>query len=216
MNTTNLSLNPSDGCVARFGRVLIVVAFLSGGPACFAANPEDKARAAKEQMCSACHGPDGKSASVRAPVLAGQSKAYLVAQLAAFRGHSRSDGDGRFFMWPMAAGLSDSEIETLAGYFSGLPPPAHEPAADAAPANGKVLFEKGAPERGVAACGSCHGGKAQGMAIFPRLAGQHRDYLAAQLAAYADGSRANPIMGPMAKNLSRDDIRDLAAYVASL
>jgi cytochrome c553 len=54
------------------------------------------------------------------------------------------------------------------------------------------------------------------LAIFPRLAGQHRDYLATQLAAYADGSRANPIMGPLAKSLGRDDIGDLAAYLASL
>jgi cytochrome c553 len=40
--------------------------------ACSTAPPEDKAIVAKEQLCSACHGPDGKSASVPAPVLAGQ------------------------------------------------------------------------------------------------------------------------------------------------
>jgi cytochrome c553 len=216
MSSPNQSLNPSSGHVATFGRLLVAALFLSGGLACSAAQPEDKARAAKEQMCSACHGPDGKSASVRAPVLAGQPKGYLVSQLAAFRDHSRANGDGRFFMWPMAAGLSDPEIEKLADYFSALPPPVPEPASDIAQANGKVLFEKGAPERGIVACNSCHGDKAQGMAVFPRLAGQHRDYLATQLAAFADGSRANPIMAPMAKSLSRDDIRDLAAYVASL
>jgi cytochrome c553 len=215
MSSPHLSLNPSSGHVATFGRVLVVALFLSGGLVCSAAHPKDKARAAKEQMCSACHGPDGKSASVRAPVLAGQPKGYLVSQLAAFRDHSRSNGDGRFFMWPMAAGLSDPEIDMLADYYSALPPPAPESASDIAQANGKVLFEKGAPERGVLACNTCHGDKGQGMAVFPRLAGQHRDYLATQLAALADGSRASPIMGPLAKGLSRDDIRDLAAYFAS-
>jgi cytochrome c553 len=54
------------------------------------------------------------------------------------------------------------------------------------------------------------------MADFPRLAGQHRDYLAAQLAALADGSRASAIMGPMAKNLSPEDMRALSAYLASI
>jgi cytochrome c553 len=197
-------------------RLLVAALFLSGGLAYSAAHPEDKARVAKEQLCAACHGADGKSASVRAPVLAGQFKAYLVSQLAAFRDHSRSNGDGRFFMWPMAAGLSDPEIDQLADYFAARPLPGPEPAAEIDRANGKILFEKGAPERGVVACGSCHGDKAQGMAVFPRLAGQHRDYLATQLAAFADGERPNPIMGPLAKGLSRDDIRDLAAYLAAL
>lgn len=150
--------------------------------------------------------------AVSAPVLAGQSRDYLVAQLQAFRDHSRANGDGRFYMWPMAAGLSDALIESLAGYFASLPP--------AAPARGmparSELFEKGAPERGIAPCSSCHGDKGQGVAAFPRLAGQHRDYLMAQLRAFADASRPNLIMGPMAKNLSPEDIRSVAAYLESL
>jgi cytochrome c553 len=51
---------------------------------------------------------------------------------------------------------------------------------------------------------------------FPRLAGQHADYLLAQLAAFADGSRANPVMGAMARNLSAQDAQRLAAYLAAL
>lgn len=169
----------------------------------------------KERLCTACHASDGRVGPVHAPVLAGQSKDYLVAQLQTFRDHTRANGDGRFYMWPMAAGLSDAMVDHLAGYFAALPPPAAQAAA-AGTAAGQSLFSAGAPERGIAACSSCHGAQGQGVAVFPRLAGQHRDYLAAQLHAFADGSRPNPIMGPMAKNLSAAEVQSVADYLASL
>ncbi len=62
-------------------------------------------------------------------------------------------------------------------------------------------------------CAACHGpdGNSQS-AEFPRLAGQHADYLARALADYKSGARKNPIMAPQAANLSKRDIADLAAY----
>lgn len=71
---------------------------------------------------------------------------------------------------------------------------------------------------GVAACAGCHGAKGEGNAAanFPRLAGQPQAYLARQLAAYANGSRNNPVMMPIAKGLSQQQIAEVSAYYAGL
>ena len=71
---------------------------------------------------------------------------------------------------------------------------------------------------GAPACVTCHGpaGQGQGAAGFPRLAGLNADYFAAQLRGFHDGTRANPIMGPIAKLLTVADGRALADYYAAL
>ncbi|MFM0207401.1 c-type cytochrome [Paraburkholderia sediminicola] len=72
--------------------------------------------------------------------------------------------------------------------------------------------------KGVAACISCHGAKGEGNAAagFPRLAGVSASYLSAQLTAFADGTRQNPIMQPMAKLLSAHERDAVAQYFAGL
>ncbi len=66
-------------------------------------------------------------------------------------------------------------------------------------------------------CSACHGQNGIGIIpLYPNLAGQKREYLAAQLRAFRDGSRKNPIMSPMAVHLSDSEIEDVAAYLASL
>ena len=68
-----------------------------------------------------------------------------------------------------------------------------------------------------AVCAACHGAEGiSSLEIYPNLAGQKEAYLASQLQNYRDGKRENPIMAPMAKPLSDDDIADLAAYYAGL
>ena len=71
---------------------------------------------AKSATCAACHGANGISSNDIWPNLAGQKKGYLVAQIKAFRDGKRSDP----MMAPMTATLSDTDIENLATYFSGL------------------------------------------------------------------------------------------------
>ena len=69
-----------------------------------------------------------------------------------------------------------------------------------------------------AVCGSCHGadGNSPIMPDYPKLAGQPHDYLEKALRDYKSGKRKNPLMAPMAQNLSKEDIKDLAAYFSSL
>ena len=67
-----------------------------------------------------------------------------------------------------------------------------------------------------AVCAACHGADGNSVApTFPRLAGQHEDYLLKALHDYKSGARKNPIMGGQAANLSEEDMADLAAYFSS-
>lgn len=66
-------------------------------------------------------------------------------------------------------------------------------------------------------CQACHGKDGIGLTPqTPNLAGQKELYLSTQLIAYRSGTRKNPIMSPLAKPLSDEDIANLAAYFASL
>jgi len=85
-------------------------------PAMGAQAADVEAGKASAATCSACHGAAGISANPQWPNLAGQKDAYLVKQLKAFRSGERKDP----LMGPMAAKLSDDEIENLAAYFSSL------------------------------------------------------------------------------------------------
>ena len=84
------------------------------------------------------------------------------------------------------------------------------PAATAAdPQAGRQLSQ--------ASCAACHGVNGIGIiALYPNLAGQKGEYLAAQLRAFRDGNRTNPIMSPMATHLSDVDIENVAAYYSAL
>ncbi len=68
-----------------------------------------------------------------------------------------------------------------------------------------------------ASCAACHGHNGIGIIpLYPNLAGQKSEYVIAQLRAFRDGSRQNPIMSPMATHLSDSDIESVAMYFASL
>ncbi|TAL86013.1 MAG: cytochrome c [Candidimonas sp.] len=77
------------------------------------------------------------------------------------------------------------------------------------PVVGQKLYES--------TCVACHGAKGISIApIYPNLVDQKEQYLVEQLKAFRDGSRQNPIMQPMAKNLSDTDIANIAVYLANL
>ncbi len=68
-----------------------------------------------------------------------------------------------------------------------------------------------------ATCAGCHGAEgASSNPLWPNLAGQKEAYLAKQIKAFRDGARTDPMMSPMAKPLTDDDIANLAAYYSSL
>lgn len=167
--------------------------------------------------CSQCHGDRGISTAPLFPNLAAQDKDYLVTQLKDFRGHKRSDAHAQAYMWGMADPLTDEVIGNVADYFSALPPPAGSKSEDAVEvAAGKKIFENGIESEGVPACNACHGDTAAGTPTIPRLAGQHREYLAAQILAFRTNQRNNPVMHANVEHITDEQIRDVAAYLSSL
>jgi cytochrome c553 len=166
-------------------------------------------------VCESCHGPGGRSISSTFPRLAGQQKDYVVAQLTAFRDHTRADPHAKTYMWGMAARLSNPTIAAIATYYSSQPLVAGEPAASPEITAGKKIFTEGIPSEGVPPCMACHGEKAEGNGSIPRLAGQHPAYLARQLEAFASNARANAIMHANSKNLSPEQISEVTAFLAT-
>ena len=82
---------------------------------------------------------------------------------------------------------------------------------------GEQIAKQGTP-KGVAPCMTCHGPDGGGMAptAYPRIAGLDAAYMAKQLADFRAGTRGNPIMMPMAKNLTEAEIAAVSAYYAGL
>jgi cytochrome c553 len=169
-------------------------------------------------VCASCHGEGGRSVKPAFPALAGQPALYVVHQLSDFRAQQRSESDPQAYMWGVSALLDDATIQALAEYYAAQKPLAgrtHAPAAQLR--EGQRIFEQGLPAAGVRACAGCHGTKAEGATTFPRLAGQHADYLYRQLKTF--GTRLRP-HGVLMKNelagLKPAQMKAVAAYLQSL
>lgn len=177
-----------------------------------------KAGAAKAQMCMGCHSIKGYQASFpevhKVPMIAGQGVKYIQTALHAYQAGDRKHPTMR----GIAASLTDKDIADLAAYY-------HEEGAggpavpdQAAQGTGKVaeLLKKGN-------CESCHG-KNLNTPIdpsYPKIAGQHADYLFVALKSYkAEGKatwgRSNGVMGGIAKQFSNAELKELANFVHGL
>jgi cytochrome c553 len=180
-----------------------------------------KAQQIVKQVCSACHGSDGNSTVATNPSLAGQHSAYIVKQLTNFKAKPGSQPERvNPIMNGMAAPLSEDDIKNLAAYFSQQKP-APRAAHDAELVKlGRSIYRAGIADKGVPACAGCHSPDGAGIpAQFPRLAGQHPEYVAAQLKAFRAGERANDansMMRMTASRLSDKEIAAVAEYVAGL
>jgi cytochrome c553 len=204
-------------CVARSGFIGLAALALSvaNAQAIDGVNRDVAAKLA-EGVCVSCHGTEGRGDNPRIPRLAGQQRAYIEVQLKAFRSQTRSDPAAHEYMWGIAATLSDGVVAGLADYFSTRVPGTNgEPLDEKAAILGKQLFERGSPERGAAPCMACHGAAAEGMGVFPRLAGQHREYLYLQLKLIQNKLRASPVMHGLITQLNNDEIAAVAAYLQS-
>lgn len=162
----------------------------------------------KAQTCMACHGPDGNSVNPAVPSLAGQPNQFIETQLVMFREGNRKDPQ----MSPLAANLSNADVNDLAAYFSAQAraPLAHTTAPGKAAA-GRRLTEQNH-------CVSCHGPALMGQQHIPRLAGQQLEYLRTQLHGFKAGTRfdMDGNMTSAAQALSEADIEILADYLAGM
>ncbi len=183
------------------------------------ANPNVSGATLAMQVCSNCHGSTGNSRSPNFPNLAAQQEAYLVAQLHAFKGHSRDDPAGFEYMWGLSHNLTDKQITELATHFANQKlerqPVEGKPERIAA---GKAIFTNGIPDKSVPACSSCHGSEGMGNAEAPRIAGQHADYLVKQLKVFqrTDERPAGVVMKAVVHQLTPQNMQDAAAYLQSM
>lgn len=172
----------------------------------------------KIAMCIGCHGITGYQASFpevhKVPKISGQSEKYITTVLNAYKKGERKHPTMR----GIADSLSDQDMADISAYYANhgkvagaeLPAKATEPNAKAA-----ALLTKGA-------CASCHG---ENFAkpidpSYPKIAGQHADYLYVALKSYkvegtATWGRSNGVMGGVAKQFSNAELKELANYVAS-
>jgi len=178
----------------------------------------DKKAAAKMagEVCSSCHGPGGRSTAPIFPILAAQQSAYLETQLKAFRDQTRGDPDAIAYMWGMASQLDDTMIAALADFFSQQHAATGKASSGASVEAGKRIFEQGIPAAQIPACETCHGKGAQGVGAIPRLAGQHAPYLFKQMLVIQNVLRTAPVMHGVVKDLTREQMQAVAAYLESL
>lgn len=164
-------------------------------------------------VCASCHGADGLGRGGAFPALAGQNAGYLRRALEAYASGRRQSG----VMTPVAAALDDRTREETVTYFSTLPAASGRPGGEVS--RGEMLALRGIPQRRIPACVECHRPGADRHPDYPRLQGQHADYLLRQLLLFAQnrrgGSALAEIMQPIATRLTRDEQAAVAAYFDS-
>ena len=183
-----------------------------------------KAGQTKNAMCIGCHGIKGYQASFpevyKVPMISGQGASYISSALQAYKKGDRKHPTMR----AVAVTLTDQDIADLSAYYSGhgvvagaeLPAkPANEPSAEV-----QALLNK-------ANCASCHGANYNKPVdpSYPKIGGQHADYLFVALKSYKNDNagnanakvgRAHPIMGAMAKQYTNAELKTLSNYLSSL
>ena len=184
--------------------------------------------ATKAAMCIGCHGIVGYQASFpevyKVPMIAGQSAKYIVSALNAY-----SKGDRKHpTMRGIATTLTEQDMADLGAFYEGQ----GKDGATAAPPAAVALAVPAALKDRMAACVACHGANYSAPIdpTYPRLAGQHADYLYAALKAYhTDGNnlvgRGNATMrsqvvqeaeGKKKLTFSNAELKQVAAYLAAL
>lgn len=180
-----------------------------------------KAGESKNAMCAGCHAIQGYQASFpeihKVPMISGQAEKYIVSSLNAYKKGERKHPSMR----GIAETLSDQDIADLAAYYSvsGV-------AKDAKPLTEQPSKEPNAQVKALLAkanCSSCHGASFSKPIdpSYPKLGGQHADYLLVALKSYkveknAKVGRNNAIMAGMAKQYTNAELKLMANYLSSL
>lgn len=195
--------------------LVIAVSILMAGNVYAAGDAE--AGKEKSATCAACHGADGNSPAPNFPSLAAQVPGYIAEQLAKFKSGERNNA----IMTGQVANLSDEDMADLDAFYATQKAKALplSEADKALAAEGEKIYRGGYAPKEISACMSCHGPSGHGIPKnYPRVAGQHKDYLEQQLLAFKKGTRKgqNDIMWNIAFSLSEEQIKQLAAYMSAL
>jgi len=181
-----------------------------------AGNPQ--AGEQKAAVCTSCHGPGGQKPIMAIyPKLSGLGEKYLYRQMTAIKAGDRAVPE----MTGLLDAMSDQDLQDLAAYFNAQERIVNQANPDLIE-QGAALYRGGNLATGVPACAACHSpqGKGNEPGGYPALGGQNADYVAKQLKAYRDGTRATDansnIMIDVASRLTDAEIEALANYVSGL
>jgi cytochrome c553 len=180
-----------------------------------AAKPDlARGQAIATSVCMACHTSDGSRGSPANPILQGQHPEYLVKQLTEFKAGKRTSP----IMQGMASALSEADMKNVAAFYAGKHAKPGFAKNKELATLGEKIYRGGIADRAIPACAGCHSPNGAGIpAQYPRLAGQHADYTAAQLVAFRSGARKNSVpMTGVAAKLNDHEIKALADYIAGL
>ena len=164
--------------------------------------------------CIACHGAAGNSSIAQNPKLAGQHGAYIHKQLTNFKSPERNNA----IMTSIAKAMTEEDAQNVIAYLAKQKPTPGAAKNKDTVELGKKIYRGGIAEKSVPACAACHSANGAGLpAQFPRLAGQHQDYTAAQLTSFRAGTRKNSEqMSKIAKRMSDEEIQAVSDYIAGL
>ena len=173
-----------------------------------------KGQATATQTCIACHTADGSRGTPANPILQGQHPAYLEKQLTEFKSGKRANP----IMAGMAAILSPEDMRNVAAFYaSKQAKPGFSKNKDLL-ALGEKIYRGGIADRHIPACSGCHSPNGAGMPDqYPRLAGQHGDYIEQQMLAMRAGTRNNSVMMTgVAAKMNDKEIKAVSDYIAGL
>jgi cytochrome c553 len=167
-------------------------------------------------VCAACHAIDGNSVITANPKLAGQHPEYLYKQLTNFKSGERANA----VMSGMAGMLSDADMHAVAEYFSKQTLNLGQAKTNGAGSLGEKIYRAGIQANNVPACAACHGPSGDGLPVkYPRLGGQHSEYVLNQLRQFRLGTRANDeakVMRTIAAKLTDQEMEAVADYIQGL
>ncbi len=171
----------------------------------------------KIAICSACHNADGNSLVSSFPKLAGQGERYLLKQMQDIKSGNRPIVE----MTGMLDAMTDQDLEDISAWYNSQKGTLG--AADPELAErGQELYQGGKLADGMPACIGCHSPNGEGidLAVYPKLNGQHADYIAKQLTEFREGIRNNDgdsmIMRTIAAKMSNKDIKAVSSYIQGL
>jgi len=200
---------------------LIASFALSAAHAQEAARPDAaKGQAIASQVCAACHAADGNSTIPANPRLAQQHSHYLYKQLVDYtvRPGQQKPARENAVMGAFAAQLSDADKRNVAAWFESQGAKPGSARNKELLELGQRIYRAGIPDKAVPACSGCHSPTGVGIPIqYPRLGGQHAEYVDATLKAFRDGTRRNNLpMQQIAARLNDAEMRAVAEYMQGL
>ncbi|OIQ71854.1 cytochrome c4 precursor [mine drainage metagenome] len=177
-----------------------------------------KAQQLVTAVCAACHGADGNSTAPANPNLAGQHAEYITKQLTNFKSGDRKSAIMQGIV--TSNNLTPDDMKNLGAYFASQTPKPGAAKDKALVEAGEKIFKGGNSGSGVPACAACHGPAGAGIPVqFPRLAGQHKEYIYTQLNNFRMGERANDggkMMRMIAAKMTDQEMKAVAEYISGL